>query len=236
MSDEPTRWKDAEDAPAHVRVLLREGNRVPPLRAEVRAAVLSRIQGPPPATAATAKALSPALTVGGAIAVVGIVVAGAVVARTETPEPRRDPPAPFAAPASASPAAAAPSEPSAPEPSATAPPSRSASPVRSRTPAARTTGSADAVETLREESELVQRARKSLVGDPQAALDAVEEHARRFPRGELAPERDVLRIGALHRLGRSDEARAHGQAYLKAYPESPHVPRVRKILAELDAR
>jgi hypothetical protein len=87
--------------------------------------------------------------------------------------------------------------------------------------------------TLSEESALVDRARANLGTNANDALAAIDEHARRFPRGELAPEREYLRISALRRLGRPDEARTRARKYLATYPSSSYVPSVRTILSEL---
>ena len=91
-------------------------------------------------------------------------------------------------------------------------------------------------DTLAEESALIARARATSVSNPGASLGAIDEHARRFPHGELAPEREYVRLGLLRRLGRHDEARARGQSYLGRYPSSPYVPAVKNMLAEVDAR
>jgi len=65
------------------------------------------------------------------------------------------------------------------------------------------------------------------------ALDLVADHAKRFPRGELAPEREYLRVKALRRLGRTNEARDRAKAYLATFPTSPYAPAVRSLLTEL---
>jgi hypothetical protein len=87
--------------------------------------------------------------------------------------------------------------------------------------------------SLSEESAIVSRARATLATNPVATLERVEEHARRFPSGELASEREFLRVSALRRLGRTAEARAMAQRYLTTYAESPYATSVRRILVEL---
>jgi pentatricopeptide repeat protein len=63
--------------------------------------------------------------------------------------------------------------------------------------------------SLREEQRLLDLARDAIVrGEPEAALPPTSTHAARFPQGVLSEERDALRIRALARLGRGDEARA----------------------------
>jgi hypothetical protein len=58
--------------------------------------------------------------------------------------------------------------------------------------------------------------------DPRAALRLTAEHARRFPRGVLAPEREVLAIEALRALGLTEQADARLRDFRAAYPDSLH--------------
>jgi hypothetical protein len=67
--------------------------------------------------------------------------------------------------------------------------------------------------------------------DPGAALSQVLTHARRFRGGQLAEEREGLRIHALIGLGRSDEARAAANRFRKRWPQSLFLPALeQKIL------
>jgi hypothetical protein len=71
------------------------------------------------------------------------------------------------------------------------------------------------------EAELLEQARAALTsGDGARALQRVNEHARRYPRGVLVQEREVLAIKALRRLGRDAEADRRAEAFSKAYPGS----------------
>jgi hypothetical protein len=63
--------------------------------------------------------------------------------------------------------------------------------------------------------------------NPGRALALLDEHARRFPRGALAQERDAARVLALCAAGRVDEARSARDAFLAAHPRSPAAARVR---------
>jgi hypothetical protein len=75
---------------------------------------------------------------------------------------------------------------------------------------------------------LLRRASASLqAGDPRAALAAVNEHARRFPNGALAEERDTERIVALCALGQLDDAQRARARFERMYPASSHEGRVR---------
>jgi hypothetical protein len=64
-----------------------------------------------------------------------------------------------------------------------------------------------ASDRLAEEVEILSRAQTELhAGRFAAALRVLEDHARRFPHGALAPERHAARVRALCALGRSTEA------------------------------
>jgi hypothetical protein len=64
-------------------------------------------------------------------------------------------------------------------------------------------------DSLAKEASLLEAARAALSTDPSRVMALLDEHARTFPRAQLATERNVLRIEALRRLGRIDEARAN---------------------------
>jgi hypothetical protein len=75
--------------------------------------------------------------------------------------------------------------------------------------------------TLREERHLIEAARDANVqGELETALDLTAKHAARFPHGTLAEERDAVRIRALARMGRKDEARALLSTMRQDYPHS----------------
>ncbi len=79
---------------------------------------------------------------------------------------------------------------------------------------------------------LLQSAQRALSSDPRGALDFIARHARAYPKGDFAEERDVLRIDALARLGRKDEALSRAADHQRRYPHSAHRPRVEAILAK----
>jgi hypothetical protein len=80
----------------------------------------------------------------------------------------------------------------------------------------------------REESQLVGSARSMLrAGNAAVALQLIELATSRFPQGILIQEREALRIEALTALGRTSEAHARADVFVRAYPNSPHVSRVR---------
>lgn len=83
------------------------------------------------------------------------------------------------------------------------------------------------------ELESLQQAFASLRSDPRASLARLETAARQHPDGVLAHEREALAIDALARLGRTDEARQRGAAFLAAHSESTQASRVRRVVAEI---
>jgi hypothetical protein len=80
------------------------------------------------------------------------------------------------------------------------------------------------------EGALLLRARRELASNPATALELTGEDGRRFPDGALTPEREVLAIEALKRLGRLPEARARLAALHARYPQSPHLKRLDALL------
>jgi hypothetical protein len=57
------------------------------------------------------------------------------------------------------------------------------------------------------------------------ALVLVDEHARRFPQGHLAEEREALRVRSLSSLGRTAEAHRVAAAFALRFPRSVLLPR-----------
>ncbi|MDC0669808.1 hypothetical protein [Nannocystis radixulma] len=100
-------------------------------------------------------------------------------------------------------------------------------------PATKTSGrrhaaGADDGSTLEQERKLVEAAQAALQrGEPAAALQRVEEHARRFARGLLADEREVLRVLALCAEQREAEAEAAAKALLATTGPGLFLPRLR---------
>ncbi len=55
--------------------------------------------------------------------------------------------------------------------------------------------------------------------DPQAALDVLDEHARKFPHSRMREDAAWDRIEALRALGKREEARGAAAEYLREYPD-----------------
>ena len=181
-------------------------------------------------SAAGALALKKLLGVG----LTGLAIGGAVgVATTASVlrAPHAPPPATAAAPAGHP--SVSPSQPVVPSTSvpseAPLPPPTSTVAVPASAPVASATiGRGD----LGKERELLDVARAALArGRAGDAIDAVEQHARRWPRGYLTEEREVVRIQALVAAGRREEAARSATQFRKSYPKSMLLPAVDAALS-----
>jgi hypothetical protein len=95
-------------------------------------------------------------------------------------------------------------------------------------PAASTTDSNSGGQ-IRQEVALLSRAQAELSrGRAQQALEALKEHAQRFPRGALTNERIATRARALCALGRTQEANADLDRMERLNPGSPYWVRARE--------
>lgn len=87
------------------------------------------------------------------------------------------------------------------------------------------------VENEEDEISLITRAEGALrASSPREALQLLTEHRRRFLRGTLVEEREVLAIDALGRMNRWGEAEARAEQFLEAHPRSALAPRVRELM------
>jgi len=98
----------------------------------------------------------------------------------------------------------------------------SAAPPAPRPSASAAQGTAAGTDVdLASERALVDRARAALSrGQTRYALDALDTHTTRYPRGRLSEEREALAVDALARAGRLDDARARASRFHAAYPNS----------------
>jgi hypothetical protein len=82
--------------------------------------------------------------------------------------------------------------------------------------------------SIQSELELIRAAQKHLHrSEARAALTLLAEHARRFPNGALAEEREASRVLALCQLGDAPGTREQAQRFVQRTPSSPFVDRVR---------
>ncbi len=85
---------------------------------------------------------------------------------------------------------------------------------------------------IRQEVALLSKAQAALSrGRPQEALDALSEHALRFPRGVLTEERAATRARTLCALGRRQEAEAELARIERLNPTSAYLARARESCA-----
>ncbi|MDC0676257.1 hypothetical protein [Sorangium atrum] len=93
-------------------------------------------------------------------------------------------------------------------------------------PASASPPSAGAAET---EVQLLHRAQDALAADAGSSFALTVEHARRFPTGALAQEREIIAIRALLALGRAAEARARAASLLERFPGSAYRGRLESL-------
>jgi hypothetical protein len=217
-----------DSSPATVNVLIRAGRSAlqPTLidRERVAGALRARLDAAsnglrPAASLAMSHGLAwPTLSA----LVVGLAVGGLVVASSF---PNKEAPAPgvlLAAPAALPPPPSTVQVAAVPAalPAVEQPPTAEVARAQSRKPAA---------DNLAEEVEILSRAQTELhLGGFAGALRILEEHARRFQRGTLAPERRAARIQALCGLGRTTEAAGE---LARLAPGSLHEGRAREACA-----
>ena len=85
----------------------------------------------------------------------------------------------------------------------------------------------DPQESYAAELELLKRAQAAYARrDFLDALVLIEEHARGFPTGRLAEEREALRVRSLAGSGREDEARRAVSLFAERFPRSVLLPRL----------
>ena len=169
--------------------------------------------------AATAKATGGLLSVGAkltALLAIGAAATGVIVTL-------RSPPA-VSQPAVKSPRVeaplVAPAAPPSSEAATTPEPEASAVPAHKPTPAP--PHSANPGSELAEEAALLHQAQTAWrAGQSAQALQLANQHAQRFPRSQLANERDVLRVLSLCKLGQTQAAKQVGARLLSRAKGSP---------------
>jgi hypothetical protein len=83
-----------------------------------------------------------------------------------------------------------------------------------------------------QELALLKRAKSHARSAPQRALALLAEHERRFARGTLVEEREVIAVEALLAAGERAQAERRAAAFLERFPDSAHARRVRALLAQ----
>jgi hypothetical protein len=108
----------------------------------------------------------------------------------------------------------------------------SAAPSSER-PTPRGGASSPAVPDDRSEAALLREASAAVSSDPSRAIELVDEAERRFARGSLGQERELIRVQALIATGRREEAIHRARKLLARDPSTAHRPRLEKLLPEL---
>jgi hypothetical protein len=238
VSRDPLRWAESEtDAPPE---LARD---IHVLRAErASAAQLASLERRLAAElAAPTFAPASSTTLGlGSKTLIALTVSGAIGLLAWTAHLQREPiAAPAASPVPA-PAVAAPAPPSRPEPARSdatlapapevAPSSVVNPPRRRRLPPRPAEQPAVAAPTPESELALLRASQGALDSHPAGALELAEQHARDYPHGLFAQEREVLAIEALLKLKRKAAAVDRAARFMQSFPDSPHARRVRALL------
>jgi hypothetical protein len=207
-------------------------------RAAMRASLEARIAPGAPASRAPPHSLGRALRAGGLLALGAVMGAAAMRALAPSPAPTA---VVLSVSAPLPSVAIAPTV--APSVAPPAPPPVAAPPRVVRTSATSTAASAaPSIEiddgptapsrpsTLKEERPLLEQARAAIArGDGVAALDALDEHSRKFPDSKLAEERDALVVEALVARGRLDDAARKARAFEVRYPRSVFLERIEQV-------
>jgi hypothetical protein len=213
--NDPTRIREAaSDVPDELRDLFRSAIKPEPLTPSAQVTLGRRVAeigaGPPPGLFRWL----PWLLIGGTVALAGTT---AVRWRDRAPRPSGALPPPVVAPRA--------------EPPFAPPPSRPEAPARAdgaRTPASPTRGQGE--DALVGEARLLNEAHRALAADAKRALALAQEHARRYPRGQLAAERELIEIQALVKLGRRRDAETRAQTLRRTAPNSIYDERLDEIL------
>jgi predicted Zn-dependent protease len=115
------------------------------------------------------------------------------------------------------------------EPQPVEQPSEPSAPLSSPERTGSSAGESKRGKEIRQEVALLSKAQTALSrGRPQEALDALSEHAQRFPRGVLIEERAATRARTLCALGRRQEAEAELTRMEKLNPTSAYLARARE--------
>jgi hypothetical protein len=197
--------------------------------AAARGRVLARVRASAAAhpSSGPAPRMRPPPPVGGAILRPVLAFALLVGAAAWVATPSHSAPSPSVPAAETPPAASEPVSPPPPVAPSAASPEPSAARNRTAVPGAARPKLETPPSTLQEERAVLDRARAHLLsGEPAAALDDVEKHARLFRHGVLAEERDALRVEALVAARRTEQARAAAARFHAAYPGSMLAPAV----------
>ena len=78
------------------------------------------------------------------------------------------------------------------------------------------------------EGQLLSRAKRALPQNPNVAVQLLQQHARLYPDGMLAQEREVLLIEARAQLGKHEEAQRSAREFLQDHPDTAYGNKIRE--------
>ena len=222
----PRRWIDDPDADETLREVLRgtpKARSLDPLTRRRLSAKVARASAMPAVAAGW-------LFVKSAAAALGVVLGtGAVAVSTGVLELSPRAAQPQAAPQVRPARPAAPASEAAPA-RTDEPEARADEPQPKSNPSSPSVVSPSPSGSLSAEAALLEPARRQMRVAPAAALSLAAEHAVRFPRGQLASERTLIQIEALHRLGRDAEARSLARGLLGGASAGLYAERLHQLL------
>ena len=83
-----------------------------------------------------------------------------------------------------------------------------------------------------DEVKMLERAQDALRSGRYAdALSLCNEHAKSYPNGMLAQEREVIAVEALVKTGRTAEAKARAESFKRRFPGSSHARRIDALVS-----
>lgn len=86
--------------------------------------------------------------------------------------------------------------------------------------------------TAPKELELLTEAQDAIDAAPQRALSLLEDHARFYPSGNFALERESLAIEALRKLGRISAAQERARSFIARFPNASNAKHLQRWLDE----
>jgi len=90
-----------------------------------------------------------------------------------------------------------------------------------------------AQQQFEEEVQFLDQARALRASNPSRALELLNEHLKRFPRGKLGYDRELLTIEALRNAGRSGEARARAMGLLERAKGKPNEEKLQRLVESI---
>jgi hypothetical protein len=222
---DPGRIRDGgAEVPPELRDLFAGASKPESLPSALDARVAAHIGTLGPLPVSPLVKLVPWVVGGGAIALAGAI---ALVVERRAPAPAAIPqPNEIAAPA----VTTADTAPIPPPNELAVPTETKSAPAPSNAHTAPAEASSASEDALAGEAKLLNQAHDAMSSDPRRALAIASEHAKRYPHGQLAAERELILVQALVKLGRDREAEARGRALRKSAPNSIYGERLDTIL------